>query len=103
MYKILVNLHQTFENNFDKDNLTIKLPHIFNTIITQDARMELVTSNTLCPINLIYQHNYVTKTIATIFVNTECNGIDYTNANESGNTAVKLLKNVLNFDQVEFC
>ena len=79
----------------------MKLPDNLKHIVTHDARMELVISNTLCPINLIYKHNFVTKTIACIFVNTECNGIEYMNAVACGNTASKLFGNVLNFDKVE--
>ena len=68
-----------FENNWSKDNLTLKLPDIFQEIATRDdsEKMELVVSNTLQPLNLIYSWNFTSKdsTIAYIFVSSRCKGI----------------------------
>ena len=85
----------TFENNYNKDDLTLKIPEIFQEISTKDARMELVTSNTLCPLKLFFSHNLVTKTIAYIFCNTNCNGVEYNDAEVAREYASDLFNNVL--------
>ena len=48
-------------------------------------------SNSLQPLNLVYSHNIVTKTIAYIFINTETKSSVYKNADERGNIAIELL------------
>ena len=90
----------TFENGYDKNNLTLKLPDIFSQMVNKDADIELVTSNTLQPMNMILSHNIMTDSVAYIFVNTECKGIEYPNANEKGNTAYKLFREVFGFQDV---
>ena len=52
---------KAFENNYDKNNLTLSLPQVFKQITSKDSKLELVTTNTLCPINLTYSHNFVTR------------------------------------------
>ena len=51
----------------------------------EDAQFEIVTSPTMQPLRLMYNHNKVTKTVAHIFVNTRCMDLDYRNAYERGN------------------
>ena len=70
-------------------------------MITKDAKLELVTSNTLCPINLNYSSNYITKTIAYIFVNTACKDIPCNNAAVKAKKANELFSTVLNFNEVK--
>ena len=50
--------------------------------------------------NLIFSHNIVTRSIAYIFVNTECQDVPYRNAKERGEKARKLLESVLEFQRV---
>ena len=50
--------------------------------------------------NLIFENNIVTRTIAYIFINDECNGLEYKNAKERGETAYNLFKNILDFEEV---
>ena len=66
----------------------------------RDADFEMVTSNTLQPLNLIFAHNIVTRTIAYIFVNTECQGVTYKNAHERSEKAFELFDGVLEFAEV---
>ena len=47
---MVVEIAETLEKNFNKDTLTIELPRAFFEINTKDAKIELVTSNSLCPI-----------------------------------------------------
>ena len=89
-----------FENYYDKNNLTIKLPHTLSQMVNQDASIELVASNTLQPMNMILSHNIVTQSIAYIFVNTECNGVMYPNAQKKGVISVDMFKAVLDFQTV---
>ena len=53
---------------------------------------------------MVYSHNIVTRTIAYIFVNTECKGVPYNNSKECGNKAIEFFKGVLEFQEVSiFC
>ena len=36
-----------FENHYDKNQLTLKLPNVFAQMVNKDANIELATSNTL--------------------------------------------------------
>ena len=56
----------------DRDTMTIELPYAFQNMVGRDANYEMVTSNTIQPILLSYQHNMVSHSIAYIFVNTGC-------------------------------
>ena len=71
------------------------MPTVLSQMVNQDAKIELVTSNTLQPMNMILSHNIVTHSIAHIFVNTECKGIEYPKATQKGTTAFKLFNEVL--------
>ena len=52
-----------FNNKFSTDDLTLTLPKVFKDIETAEdsEQLETVTSNTVQPLNLIYQHNIVGK------------------------------------------
>ena len=58
-------------------------------------------SNPIQPLNLFYGHNIVSDSIGFIFVNTESNGLPYTNAAIKGTHAKTLLKDILEFKEVE--
>ena len=53
-------------------------------MVNEDANIELVASNTLQPMNMILSHNIVTHSMAVIFINTECRGNGYDNAEAKG-------------------
>ena len=76
---MIQEITEAFENNWNKDDLTLKLPSVFNEIVTKDAKLEIVTKNTLAPLSLIFSHNFVSKKIAYIFVNSGCKNIPYSN------------------------
>ena len=61
----------------------------------------MAISNTIQPVNLHYAHNLVTDSIAYIFVNTECKGLPYRNAEDRGKQAKTLFNEVLEFQKVE--
>ena len=60
----------------------------------------MVTSNTIQPVRLCYRQNVVTHSIAVIFVNTHCKGVQYKNAVERGEQARKLFKEELEYQEV---
>ena len=70
----------------------------------QSEKLELVVSNTLQPLNLIYKHNLISKsnTIGIVFVNTKCNELqpypDYLIKSEK---AHELFKSVFEFRDVQ--
>ena len=51
--------------------------------------------------SLFYSHNLITQTTAYIFVNTECKGIAYKDAEVRGNAAVSLFQDVLEYKNVQ--
>ena len=50
--------------------------------------------------NLVFDSNIVTRSIAYIFVNSECSGLKYRDANDKAETAYNFFKNILGFDEV---
>ena len=75
----------------------------------------MVTSNTIQPITLLYQHNIVTKKYAVIFVNTHVKGcqigfrtiqdIEWSDAEEKASNAYRLFIKTFEFEEneVEVC
>lgn len=59
--EMVADIIHAFENNFNHDYLTLTLPKVLKdvTIHDKDEYLELVSSNTVQPLNLIYQHNIV--------------------------------------------
>ena len=48
------NVVDTLMNKFDRINLSVKLPEAFEQLKGSDAMFEMVTSNTIQPLNLLY-------------------------------------------------
>ena len=96
---------QAFEEHFSKEDLTLQIPHVLSNIVTEDATIELVTSNNLCPTQLIYWHEFITDKVAHIFINTKCGeepDLKYPKAEQIGNIAKKLFSSsILDFQNVQ--
>ena len=60
---------KSFETNLNRDNLSVQIPDVFERLKGKDVKFEMVSSNTCQPLNLFYNHNIVTDSIAFIFVN----------------------------------
>ena len=88
------------EHRYDKDKLGLQLPEAFDNLKGKKLDFEMVKSNSLQPINLIFESNIVTRSIAYIFVNSECNGLDYRNARGKGEMVYELFKDILLFKEV---
>ena len=97
------NLVDTLQNKFDRINLSIKIPFAFEQLKGSDASFEMVTSNTIQSMSLLYQHNIVFKRHAAIFVNTDVNDLEWTDAIKKGERAKELFRETFEFreDQVE--
>ena len=61
----------------------------------------MVSSNTLKPVRLFYNHNISTESIAVIFVHTNAIGLNYDGAEERGEKHYQLFKDVLEFNSVK--
>ena len=83
---------QVLEHNFDKDDLSLTIPRVFSNIVAADAKIELVTSNNLCPIKLFYSHNFMKKKKACIFVNTKLDEMKVPKSEVMCETAEQLFK-----------
>ena len=68
---------QVMRDRFDRDNLSLYIPQVFESLKSADANFEMVTSNLLQPLTLFFNSNIVTHSYAYIFVQTHCNGLPY--------------------------
>ena len=91
----------TMENRFNKDTLRLEIPRTFENIKLDHEKIEIASSSTLQPLNLVFGHNVITDTIGYIFVNTGSKGLRYKNAVERGNYAKLMLEGILKFKEVE--
>ena len=66
----------------------------------KDANFEMVSSNTIQPIMMHFQENVLTNSISYIFVNTDCNGLGYDNAELKGQKMEELFTEILEFHDV---
>ena len=98
MVNDIVNL---LENDYSKDNLSIRLPDAFDRLRGKDTLFEQVVSPTIQCLTMIYSHNVVTRTIGAIFVSDHCRGAKYKNVEQRGNSAIELLCGILEFKEVE--
>ena len=85
---------------YSRDTLTIEIPKCFERLKGNDANFEMVSSNTIQPVRLSFRHNEVTRSIAVIFINTHCNGLNYKNVLVKGKQTEQLFKDVFEFNEV---
>ena len=88
-------------NKYDRINLSIQFPLVFEQLKGTDADFEMVTSNTIQPIKLLYQYNVVKKKFAAIFVNTKVWQLQWSQAVEKGAEAKKLFRETFEFQENE--
>ena len=60
----------------------------------------MISTNSVQTFKLIYSYNVVQESIAYIFINTECDGLVYKDANEKGLKAATIFSEVLEFTEV---
>ena len=88
------------QNDFNKDTLCVHIPACFDQLRGKDANFEMVTSNTIQPLNLLYQHKIVEQSIAYIFVNTYPDNHDlplWDDAEGRGEKARQFYEDILQF------
>ena len=83
-----------FLDRYEKRFFTLTIPACFDDLFSKDANIEMVASNTIQPLQLVFRHNVVTHSIGLIFVN-------YTKMTEKAEEAKRLLTTELNFDEVQ--
>ena len=106
------DITRTIATKYDPNTLSLQIPYAFENFRASTPQCELWTNNTIQPIKLFYSRHISTNDLAVIFVNTGCssagedqsqneeNTIGWTDANERGETARQLFKDVLNFYDV---
>ena len=95
------DLIQVLETNYDKDRMRMVLPVGLEHMKGKDANFETVTSNTIQPVQLNFYDKVITDSIAYIFVNTDCNGLAYKQAEIKGEKLEELYTTVLEFKEVK--
>ena len=88
------------ETQYSPNNLVFDIPRQLADIESEAPEVEIIKSNSLQPLKLVYAHNIVQRSIAYIFVNTECNGLSYEQALEKGVQASKMFNEILHFKEV---
>ena len=88
-------------NKLAQETLSVEMPYVFDQIKGEDANYEYVTSSTIQPVRLFYQHKMVSRKIAVVFVTTENNGQRYTDAHARGEIAQEIFEELLEFDEVK--
>ena len=99
-----------FANHYDRDTLSAVFPYILEDLKGKDANFEMISSNTLQQVRLIYEYNFRTHSIATVFIHTKIVGnretgsrdLIYQRASKIGEVACKLLTEELDFDDINF-
>ena len=62
---------KSLDLSLERDSLTVELPKAF--LQHEDhSSYEVITSDSIQPVTLLYKHKVVTHSIAAIFVNTTC-------------------------------
>ena len=81
--------------------MRIVLPDGFEHLKGKDANFEMVTSNTIQPVQLNFRDKVVTSSIAYIFYSTDCNGLAYKNAEMKAIKLKELYSEILEFKEVK--
>ena len=68
--------------DFDKTTFCVQYISCFDDLKGSDANFEMVASNTLQPVRLIYNHNIATTKIAAIFVHSKVMKMSYKGVTE---------------------
>ena len=91
-----------FETQYDKDKLTLTLPEALTHLFSMELQFEMIKSNSLQPIKLIYEHCIVTQqhSIAYIFVNV-FDDLEEEIAKKQGEVAKTMFKDTLEFNDVQ--
>ena len=97
---MVADIVDMMETTYDKDTMSLRLPQAFEQLRGKDADFETVSSNSLQPLNLIHNHNVVTRTIVYIFINDSCREVPVRRAHERGDIAYKLFQHVYGFQEV---
>ena len=71
--KMVSEIASIMETRFEKENLSLQIPIVFDQLKGEDADFEMVSSNSIKPLRLFYSDNIISHSRAVIFVNT---GID---------------------------
>ena len=108
-------LVQVLAHKYDRDTLSITFPTFVKDLQNCHPELQMISSNRLQKIKLIYSHNIVTKSLATIFVHTsikahykfenegdpEIHDMVYDRASELGSKLERLFRDQLAFEEVE--
>ena len=97
---MMIGLIDHFETCFSKSELTFELPRQLYEMEKQVKGLEVILSNTIQPIKLVYDNNLLATSKACIFVNTECKSFTYENAVEKGIQAARIFNQFIKFSEV---
>ena len=80
--KMVMDAVHILTTQFDRTTFTVTLVECFDDLKGSDANFEMVASNTLQQLKMVYCHNIATETVAVIFSNSEAKGFAYDEVKE---------------------
>ena len=60
-------ISEVLTERYEKKFFTLDIPSCFDDLFSKDANIEMVASNTIQPLHLVYNHNAVTYATGVIF------------------------------------
>ena len=103
--EFIADLRKAFVKGYDRSDLTIHIPQVFDQLLGSDTNFEQHASSTLQTLELHYRGNIVTQARAVIFLTPEMTraGLDplvYDNAEAQAEKFIEFF-NILEFDEIE--
>ena len=71
-------------SDYDRNTMSVQIPECFDHLKGNDAMFEMITSNTLQTLRLVYSGNIVTHSIAVVLVHTRGIWVEYPDAVKIG-------------------
>ena len=65
--KMCYDLANALDAGYEKARFTLQIPEVFELLEGRDNAFEMIQSNSLQPLGLVYQHNVMTKSIGVVF------------------------------------
>ena len=88
-------------NRLHQETLSVQFPDVLLQLQGASENLEMLASNTICPVKLFYNHNIVTHTECAIFVNTHTRGLTWDKAQWKGKVIEKLFKDTFQFQSIQ--
>jgi len=98
---MIANVSYILDSLYDRFTQAVEFPTCFDSMKSDDANIEIVSSSSLQTMRLVRKHNVVTHTIAAIFVTPELKGMEYQGWESRVNKQKEIFGKYLQYDEVK--